>query len=72
MNVHFNEYKGKKHRTYTVGCFKTYPAAEFFSFYVKLPQFRQLLDTVAVYIITLKRVIWLPRGEATAALPLIS
>lgn len=60
--------KVKKNTTYSVGRFHTYPAGEFFTFYFKLPRFHQLL---AVYIITLKRVIWLPRREATAALPLI-
>lgn len=60
----------KKNTTYSAGRFNAYPAGEFFTFYLKkLPRFHQLL---AVYIITLKRVIWFPRGEATAALPLIS
>lgn len=42
---------------------------KFFRFYFNLPRFQQFL---AVYIITLRRVIWLPRRQATAALPLIS
>ncbi len=61
--------KNKKNTTYSAGRFNAYPAGEFFTFYFKLPRLHQLL---AVYIITLKRVIWFPRGEATAALPLIS
>lgn len=53
--------KKVKKTTYIVGRFYSYPAGEFFRFYFKLPRFHQLL---AVYIITLKRVIWFfPEGS---------
>lgn len=70
-NICFKKVKiFKKNTTYGVRCsFWTYPAGEFLRFDFKLPRFQQLL---AVYIITLKKVIWFPRREATAALPLIS
>lgn len=63
--------KTLKNTTYSVSrCTWANPAAEFFTFHLKLPQFHQL---PTVYIITLRRVIWLfPEEKELLLLPLIS